>query len=365
MAIKQLGTNGGGFFNANSAHPFENPTPFSNFFELLAILLIPAGLTYTFGKMVGNTRQGWTVFAVMIVVLVGMVAAVYAFEARGVPQEAAAGANIQAVTPARRPARRQHGGQGEPLRHRRVGHLGRRHRRHVQRLGQLDARLLHPAGRHGPAHPHRSLGEVIFGGVGSGLYGILVFAIIAVFIAGLMVGRTPEYLGKKIEMYEMKMAALIILIPVVLILFGTAVAVSTGGRQGRHSNPGPHGLTRDPLRLLFGRRQQRQRLRGPRRQHRSSTTSPWRTGHAHRPLLDHPPHAGHRRLAGQEEAHPRERRDACGRTARFLSGLLIAVIIVVGALSFFPALALGPVVEHLCDGALMDTKQLSKQTPFL
>ena len=238
IAIKQLGTNGGGFFNVNSAHPFENPTPLSNFLEMLAILLIPAALCYTFGEMVGDTRQGWAVLAAMIVIFVGLLAvcmwpssAAHTLAWLGVDHQASAlqpGGNMEgkevrfgiansalwatATTAASN------------------GTVNSMHDSYTPLGGLVPMWLM-------------QLGEVVFGGVGSGLYGMLVFAIIAVFVAGLMVGRTPEYLGKKIEAYEMKMASLVILIPPVVVLIGTAVAVVSPGGKATIFNPGAHGFS--------------------------------------------------------------------------------------------------------------------------
>jgi potassium-transporting ATPase potassium-binding subunit len=345
VAIKQLGTNGGGFFNANSAHPFENPTPFSNFFELLGILLIPAGLTYTFGKMVGNTRQGWTVFAVMMIVLVGLVAAVYAFEAGGVPQEAAAGADIHAVASGQTA---QPGGNMEGKENRfgmgmsttwaavtaatSNGSVNSMHDSYTPLGGMVPLLLI-------------ELGEVIFGGVGSGLYGILVFAIIAVFIAGLMVGRTPEYLGKKIETYEMKMAALIILVPVVAILFGTAVALSTKAGTSAILNPGPHGLTEVLYAFSSGGGNNGSAFAGLGVNTRFYNIALGVVMLIGRFWVILPTLAIAGSLA-KKKLIP-EGAGTLRTDGPLFVGLLIAVIIVVGALSFFPALALGPVVEHL------------------
>ena len=344
-AIKQLGTNGGGFMNASSAHPFENPTPFSNFAELAAILLIPAALTYTFGKMVGNTRQGWTVLAVMLIVLVGLITAAYAFEARGVPQEAAAGTNLQAVTSG---VGAQPGGNMEGKEDRfgigmsatwaaataatSNGSVNSMHDSYTPLGGMIPLILI-------------QLGEVIFGGVGSGLYGILVFAIIAVFIAGLMVGRTPEYLGKKIEMYEMKMATLVILVPVVLILFGTAVAVSLKAGSSAVANPGPHGLSEILYAFSSAAGNNGSAFAGL-----GVNTHFWNIALgivmlASRFWMILPTLA-----IGGSLARKKLIPDSAGtlRTdGPMFAGLLIAVIIVIGALSFMPALALGPVVEQL------------------
>jgi potassium-transporting ATPase potassium-binding subunit len=345
IAIKQLGNNGGGFFNANSAHPFENPTPLSNFFQMLAILLVPAGLTYTFGRMVGNTRQGWAVFGVMMIVLVGMIVAAYAFEARGVPQEAAAGANITAVTSD--PAA-QAGGNMEGKETRfgiaasasyavittgtSTGAVDSMHDSYTPLGGMIPLVMI-------------QLGEVVFGGIGAGLYGILVFAIIAVFIAGLMVGRTPEYLGKKIEMYEMKMASLIILIPVVEILFGTAIALSTKAGIAGIANPGAHGLTEILYAFSSGTGNNGSAFAGL-----SGNTHFYNIGLGLIMLIGRywmmlPALAIAGSLA-KKKLIP-ESAGTLRTDGPLFVGLLIAVIVVVGALSFFPALALGPIVEHL------------------
>ncbi len=213
VAIKQLGSNGGGFFNANSAHPFENPTPLSNFLEMLTILLIPAALCYTFGKMVGDTRQGWALLAAMLAVFVVLVIAAYAAEAAGNPRLAALGVDQTATALAP-------GGnmEGKEL-----------------RFGIANSALW--------ATATTAASNVIFGGVGSGLYGWLVFVLVAVFVAGLMVGRTPEYLGKKIEAFEIKMVALLILIMPVTVLSLTALAVVADAGKASIFNPGPHGFS--------------------------------------------------------------------------------------------------------------------------
>lgn len=239
IAIKQIGTNGGGFFSVNSAHPFENPTPISNALELLAILLLPAAFCYTFGKMVGDARQGWAILAAMFLVFIPMLmlclwseqAGNTAMTGLGIDQTAGSG---------------QSGGnmEGKEARFGIVqsalwavattaasnGSVNAMHDSFTP-LGGLAPLLL------------IQLGEVVFGGVGSGLYGMLVFALITVFIGGLMVGRTPEYLGKKVEAFEMKMASLVILIPATAVLVGTAIAVLTEAGIGGIANPGPHGFT--------------------------------------------------------------------------------------------------------------------------
>ena len=238
IAIKQLGTNGGGFFNVNSAHPFENPTPLSNFLELLAILMIPAALCYTFGVMVGDTRQGWTVLAAMTVIFVGLLAVCVVAEQNGaVFVEQGVDHTASAL---------QSGGNME----------GKEVRFGIA-TSALWATATTAASNGSVNSMHDSytplgglvpmwmiqLGEVVYGGVGSGLYGMLMFAIIAVFVAGLMVGRTPEYLGKKIEAYEMKMSSLVILITPALVLIGTSIGVVTAAGTAGIANPGIHGFS--------------------------------------------------------------------------------------------------------------------------
>ena len=238
-AIKMLGTNGGGFFNANSAHPFENPTPLSNFLEILAILLIPAALCITFGQMVGDRRQGWALLIAMLIVLVPLTFLCAHLEQGGNPHFASMGVDQSANA-------LQSGGNMEGKETRfgitssaiwatwttaaSNGSVNAMHDSYTPLAGMIPLLLI-------------QLGEVIFGGVGSGLYGMIIFAIITVFVAGLMVGRTPEYLGKKIEMYEMKMAAFVVLIVNALIKIGTAIAVSTKAGLAGISNPGPHGFS--------------------------------------------------------------------------------------------------------------------------
>ncbi|MFZ1643726.1 MAG: potassium-transporting ATPase subunit KdpA [Candidatus Contendobacter sp.] len=238
-AIKMLGTNGGGFFNANSAHPFENPTPLTNFFQMLSIFIIPGALCYTFGRMVGDTRQGWAVLAAMTILFAVMAVAAIYFEQQGNPLFAAAGVD-QTVSAT------QAGGNME----------GKETRFGIADSG-LFATITTSASCGAVIAMHDSftplggmvplvlmqLGEVVFGGVGSGLYGMLIFAVLAVFIAGLMIGRTPEYLGKKIESYEMKMTSIAILVTPLLVLAGTAVAVMTVSGRAGIFNPGAHGFS--------------------------------------------------------------------------------------------------------------------------
>ena len=239
VAIKQLGTNGGGFFNVNSAHPFENPTPFSNFLQLLSILLIPAGLCYTFGRLIGDTRQGWTLLAAMTIVFVVLLLPTVLAEQAASPPIVAAGVE-QAAGPL------QAGGnmEGKEVRFGVTNSALWAMATTAASNGSVNSMhdSFSPLGGMIPMWLMQ-LGEIIYGGVGSGLYGMLLFAIVTVFIAGLMVGRTPEYLGKKIEAYEMKMASLAILIPNLLVLICAAVAVATATGRASVYNPGPHGFS--------------------------------------------------------------------------------------------------------------------------
>ena len=341
IAIKQLGTNGGGFFNANSAHPFENPTPISNFLEMLAILLIPAALCEMFGRMVKDRRQGWVLLAAMTIILVPLTVAATAFEQRGTPVLTAAGADQS-------PSSMQAGGNMEGKETRfgiansaiwatattaaSNGSVNAMHDSFTPLGGLIPMWLI-------------QFGEVVFGGVGSGLYGMLVFALIAVFIAGLMVGRTPEYLGKKIEAYEMKMASLVILIPAVMILFGTSLAVSTGAGRAGVFNPGAHGFSE----VLY-----------------AVTSAVGNNGSAfggiganstfYNLLLGICMWVGRFWLAipvlaiagalARKKLVPAGAGTLPTHTPLF-AGLVVGTVLLVGALTFVPALALGPIVEHL------------------
>ncbi len=239
IAIKQLGTNGGGFFNVNSAHPFENPTPLSNFLEVLAILLIPAALCYTFGRMVGDTRQGWAILAAMTIVFVALLAVCVGAEQAGNPALAKLGVDQTASAT-------QAGGnmEGKETRFGIVNSALWATATTAASNGSVNS--MHdsftPLGGLVPMWLMQ-LGEVIFGGVGSGLYGMLMFAIVAVFVAGLMIGRTPEYLGKKIEAFEIKMSAIAVLVPLVVVLAGTAIAVLADAGKAGVANPGAHGFS--------------------------------------------------------------------------------------------------------------------------
>lgn len=341
IAIKQLGTNGGGFFNVNSAHPFENPTPISNFFEMLAILLIPASLCYTFGKMVGDTRQGWAILIAMTVIFVALLALCVGAEQNGNPALTKMGIDQQASA--------LHSGgnmEGKEVRFGIVnsalwatattaasnGSVNSMHDSYTPLGGLVPMWLI-------------QLGEIIYGGVGSGLYGMLVFAIIAVFVAGLMVGRTPEYLGKKIEAYEMKMASLIILIPPVVVLGFTALAVVTEWGTATIYNSGVHGFSE----VLYAFSSQG-----------NNNGSAFAGLGANNPFynltggiamlfarywLAIPTLAIAGSLAKKKHV-PSGPGTLATHTPLFVS-LLIGIVIIVGALTFIPSLALGPIVEHL------------------
>ncbi len=340
VAIKQLGTNGGGFFNANSAHPFENPTPLSNFLELLAILLIPAALCYTFGCLVGDRRQGWAVLAAMLVLFVPLLGLTAWAEGRSNPAYPAVVA--QQATPL------QSGGNMEGKETRfgiansalwsaattaaSNGSVNAMHDSYTPLGGLVPLWLI-------------QLGEVIFGGVGSGLYGMLVFAIIAVFIAGLMVGRTPEYLGKKLEAYEMKMASLVILIPPFLALVGTAVAVALPAGRAGVANPGAHGFSEILYAFSSAAGNNGSAFAG------LSANTPFYNATlgvvmwASRFWLIVPVLAIAGSLAAKKRI-PSSSGTLATHTPLFVV-LLAATVVIVGALAFFPALALGPVVEEL------------------
>ena len=341
IAIKQLGTNGGGFFNTNSSHPFENPTPISNFLEVLSILLIPAALCYTFGRMVGDTRQGWALLAAMTIILVVFLFVTYAAETAGNPRLAALGADQKAsdINP---------GGnmEGKEVRFGVVnsalwatattaasnGSVNSMHDSYTPLGGLVPLVMMH-------------FGEVVFGGVGSGLYGMLVFVIVAVFIAGLMVGRTPEYLGKKIEIYEMKMASLLILIMPLIVLGFTALAVMTESGKAMVYNPGPHGFSE----ILYAFTSQG-----------NNNGSAFAGLGANNPFynltggiamlisrywLAIPTLALAGSLVSKKKV-PESAGTLPTHTPLFV-GWLIGIIIIVALLNFIPSLALGPIVEHL------------------
>jgi K+-transporting ATPase ATPase A chain len=351
IAIKQLGTNGGGFFNVNSAHPFENPTPLSNFVELLAILLIPAALCSTFGAMVGDTRQGWAILTVMTIVFVPFLVLAAVQEQAGTPQLAALGVDLAA-------SEQQAGGNMEGKEARFGVASSALWAAATTAASNGSVNSMHdsytPLGGLAPLFLMQ-LGEVIFGGVGSGLYGMLIFAIIAVFIAGLMVGRTPEYLGKKIEAFEMKMASLVILIPCVVVLFFTAVAVVTPWGRGNLydpdisyasiSNPGAHGFSEVLYAFSSMGNNNGSAFAG------LGANNPfWNTTGGLAMLISRfwlmvPVLAIAGSLAAKKTV-PAGPGTLPTHTPLFVV-MLIGVVIIVGALTFIPALALGPIVEHL------------------
>ena len=335
IAIKQLGTNGGGFFNANSAHPFENPTPLTNFLELLSILLIPAALCWTFGRMVGDTRQGWALLAAMFVIFVPLVFLDYYFEQLGNPQLDAVHIDTSG------------------------GNMEGKEVRFGIAISALWALATTAASNGSVNSMHDSfsaiggmipmwfmqLGEIIFGGVGSGLYGMLVFVIIAVFVAGLMVGRTPEYLGKKIEAFEMKMASLVILIPAALVLVGTAVAIVMKSGIAGIANPGPHGFSEVLYAFSSAGNNNGSAFAGL-----SSNTGFYNImlGIAMffgRFWLMIPVLAISGSLAKKKFTPPSV--GTLPTHTPLFALLLISVIVLVGALTFLPALALGPIAEYL------------------
>ena len=334
IAIKQLGTNGGGFFGVNSAHPFENPTPLSNFLEMLAILLIPAALCYTFGRMVGDTRQGWAVLAAMIVIYLPLATLCVMAEQRGNPVLT----NLGVTQSGNMEGKETRFGIAESAIWATAttaasnGSVNSMHDSYTPLGGLIPMWLI-------------QLGEVVFGGVGSGLYGMLIFAIIAVFVAGLMVGRTPEYLGKKIEAFEMKMASLVILIPPAITKIGAAIAVSSASSTAAVTNPGPHGFSQ----ILY--------WASSTGNNNGSAFAGLGTNNVlynivggvlmllSRYWLIIPVLAIAGSLANKKLV-PASSGTMPTHTPLFVT-LLVGTVIIVGALAFIPALALGPVVEHL------------------
>jgi K+-transporting ATPase ATPase A chain len=347
VAIKQLGTNGGGFFNANSSHPFENPTPLTNFLEALAILLIPAALTHTFGVMIGDVRQGRGLLAVMGVIFLGMLALAIWVELGGNPRLAQMGIDQQSglVQPA---ALDQPGGnmEGKELR---IGPVG----------SALWATATTAASNGSVNSMHDSytpmggavplvlilFGEVIFGGVGSGLYGLLAFVIVAVFVAGLMVGRTPEYLGKKVEAFEMKMASLMILIPLALVLLGAALAVSLPAARAAVLNPGPHGFSEILYAFASAGNNNGSAFAGLNANIPFYNIALGVVMLFARYWLAVPALAIAGSLA-KKKGVPAGAGTLPTHTPLFIAWL-VAVVILVGVLTFLPALALGPVAEQL------------------
>jgi K+-transporting ATPase ATPase A chain len=350
-AIKMLGTNGGGFFNANSAHPFENPTPLSNFIQLLSIFVIPAGLTYTFGKMVKDTRQGWALFAAMSVLFLAGVFVSYSAEQYGNPILAAFGIESH-------PTATQPGGNME----------GKEVRFGIANSALFatvttDASCGAVNAMHDSFTPlgglvplvNIELGEVVFGGVGAGLYGMLMFAILSVFIAGLMVGRTPEYLGKKIEQKEVKMVmlAMLVLAASILLFSGSGAVINfaknswinpPGPANANLGNNGPHGLSEILYAYTSATGNNGSAFGG------ISPNTPWYNltiGLAMligRFLMIIPLLAVAGSLAQKKLVPPSA--GTLPTNGPLFVGLLVGVVLIVGALTFFPALTLGPIVEH-------------------
>jgi potassium-transporting ATPase potassium-binding subunit len=341
VAIKQLGTNGGGFFNVNSAHPLENPTPLSNFMEMLSILLIPAALCFTFGKFVGDMRQGGAILAAMTIIFVALLALCVGAEQSGNSMFDRLGLATQASD-------MQAGGnmEGKDTRFGIVNSALWATATTAASNGSVNA--MHdsftPLGGLVPMWMIQ-LGEVIYGGVGSGLYGMIVFAIVGVFIAGLMIGRTPEYLGKKIEAFEMKMAAVAILIPPLMVLVGTALAVLLEAGRAGIANPGAHGFSEILYAFSSAGNNNGSAFAGL-----SANTPFYNVALGIAMLLARywlmvPVLAIAGALAAKKIIPP-----SAGtlptHTPLFVV-LLVGTVVVVGALTFLPALALGPIVEHL------------------
>jgi K+-transporting ATPase ATPase A chain len=341
VAIKHLGTNGGGFFNANSAHPLESPTPLTNFLELLAELVIAVALTFTFGRMVGDQRQGWAIFAAMMVVLVSLMAVAVWAEQSGNPALAALGVD-------QTPSSLQDGGNMEG-KETRFGVVNSALFATVTTATSTGAvNSMHdsftPLGGLVPIWLMQ-LGEVIFGGVGSGLYGMLLLAVVAVFVAGLMIGRTPEYLGKKIEAFDIKMAAIGVLVPSLAILAGTAVAVLVGAGKAGVANPGTHGFSEILYAFSSASANNGSAFAGL-----SANTPFYNTALGicmffGRYWIIIPVLALAGSLAAKKKV-PAGPGTLPTHTPMFIF-FLVGVVIVIGALTFFPALALGPIVEHL------------------
>lgn len=334
IAIKQLGTNGGGFFNVNSSHPLENPTPLSNLLQLLAILLIPAASCLAFGHLVGDKRQGWMLLGAMTAVFVAALVAASVAESQTNPRldglglatatyvegkEARLGIDASVLWAVATTAASN-------------GSVNSMHDSFSPLAGMVPLLLM-------------QLGEVIFGGVGSGLYGMLVFVVVAVFVTGLMVGRTPEYLGKKIGPFEMKMASVVVLLPSVMVLATTAIGLMVPSMLDSRSNPGPHGLSQ----ILYAFTSQA-----------NNNGSAFGGLSANEPLFNYlgalamwvgrlgvivPVLAIAGSLASKKFTPPSP--GSLPTHTPLFAALLIGVVLTVGALTFLPALALGPIVENL------------------
>jgi len=337
-AIKMLGTNGGGFMNANSAHPFENPTPFSNFLEMLSIFIIPAGLTYTLGRMTGSQRHGWAVFAAMAVLFFAGVTTAYWAESRGNPLLAGVDQRNSLTQP---------GGnmEGKEVSFGIVNSA-------LFATVTTDASCGAVNSMHDSFTPFGGLvplvnimlGEVVFGGVGAGLYGILIFVVLSVFIAGLMVGRTPEYLGKKIEAYDVKMAMLYVLIFPLMILALAGVSSLLPQGLATLNNNGPHGLSEILYAFSSGTGNNGSAFAGLSGNRWYNLTMAF-TMLVGRFLMIVPMLAVAGSLARKKAVPPSQ--GTFPVTTPLFTVLLVSVIIIVGALTFFPALSLGPILEHL------------------
>lgn len=333
-AIKELGTNGGGFFNANSAHPFENPSPFTNLLEIMALLLIPIALTFTFGHMAGEGRQGHAILGAMLLLFLVSLGIAYWSEAVGNPQIAAFGLRGSSAM------------EGKEVRFGIAGSVLFAAATSATSCGAVNTMhdSLTPLGGFVPLF-QIMLGEVVFGGVGAGLYSILIFVILAVFIVGLMVGRTPEYLGKKIESAEIKMAVLGMVIPSALILVGSAIAAVTRAGLGSVTNPGPHGLSQILYAFSSAAGNNGSAFAGL-----NANTLFYNLMLASAMFIGRfgvilPVLAIAGSMAGKKiiPSGP-----GTFQTGGFLfTCVLIGTILIVGALTFFPALALGPIIEHL------------------
>jgi K+-transporting ATPase ATPase A chain len=338
-AIKMFGTNGGGFFYANSSHPYENPTPFSNFFQMLLIFAVPSGLTYTLGRMTRSQGHGWAVWSAMLALFLVGVSAAYWAEARGNPQLAGVDQHVSAM----------HSG----------GNMEGKEVRFGIANSALFATITTDASCGAVNSMHDSytplggmiplvnimLGEIIFGGVGSGLYGVLVFVILAVFIAGLMVGRTPEYLGKKIEAFDVKMAMLSVLISSLTILVFAAIAVVAKFGTSSISNPGPHGLSQILYAYTSSVGNNGSAFGGLNANtlwYNASTAIAMLLGRFFVviPILAIAGNLARKKMAPASLG-------TFPVTGPLFTILLISTILIVGALTFFPALSLGPILEHL------------------
>jgi potassium-transporting ATPase potassium-binding subunit len=339
-AIKQLGTNGGGFFNANSAHPFENPTPWTNFWQMLAIFAIPAALTYTYGRLAKNQKHGWALWAAMYVLFIGGVATTYWAEARGNPIHAARGVDV--IASATSPGGNMEGKEV------RFGIANSA----LYATMTTDASCGCVNSMHDSFTPigglvplvNMQLGEVVFGGVGAGLYGMLVMVILTVFIAGLMVGRTPEYLGKKIQAREVQMAMLYVLVFAGAVLTLSALAAVTPAGLAGLNNAGPHGLSE----IVYA-------FSSTAANNGSAFAGLNGASYFYNTLLGlntligrfamHVPMLALAGFLAEKKIVPESAGTFPVTTPLFVV-LLIAVILIVGALTFFPALSLGPIVEH-------------------